>query len=213
MLLPITVSDRVVYAISETRDAEMKNVITYVAPWLIFFFCGCSPSTGVSASDTMLDELAAAEAVIDAFYSWDSDRLETTLSNARVLAPQQVDRALYYQAWAQAGHYMVQTRRSCEHTDEAVVACAITVTDDIGGALGYIATDTFHMNVNKGRVIGIDSTSDDPPVLEEVFAWLAQTRPEVLAGPCKDLFAGGTTPAECVQAVVQGARDFVARAN
>lgn len=152
-------------------------------------------------------ELAAAENLIDAFYSWEAPALATALQGAPADAP----RALYYQAWAEAGNYRIQTRRPCARDPEGRIECAITVTDDIGKTLGYVATDTFQLTVQSGRVVRVQFTSDDPPVFDALFQWMGEDRPDVFAGPCKDLFAGGTTPADCVRAVVRGARDFVDR--
>lgn len=157
-----------------------------------------------AGADSGIRDLLAAESFIDAFYTWDAEALADLVQSAPADAPQ----ALYYQAWAEAGHYSIQTRRPCAPAESGTVTCAITVTDDIGTALGYMATDTFHFTVSAGEIVGIEFTSDDPPVLEAVITWMAEDRPEVLDGPCKDMFAGGTTPAACVRAVVQGARDY-----
>ncbi len=163
-----------------------------------------SRETLVTAQDNDPGVLAG-EAFIDAFYGWDAQQLAAAMN-----APEDEARVLYYQAWAQAGNYQIQTRRRCARSGDGRVACAITVTDDIGAALGYVATDTFLLATVGERIVGVEFVSDDPPVLEEVFAWIGANRPEVLAGPCKDLFTGGTTPAACVRAVVQAAEDFAA---
>ena len=186
----------------------MKRQLLLVTAALILPLIGCDQAESKPSPSGAL-ELAAAEDVIDAFYSWNPVELKTALSVASQIAPDQVDRALYYQAWAKAGNYVIQTRRSCESMQDSVIGCAITVTDDIGGALGYVATDTFLLTVMDHQIVGIDSTADDPPVLQEVFDWIARTRPDVMSGPCRDLFAGGTTPAECVREVVQAAQDYM----
>lgn len=160
--------------------------------------CGQPPSGG-SATDV-------AEAFIDAFYSWDQARL-----SALVAAGPDADAVLYYQGWAEAAHYQVKTRRPCRAAEEGRIVCAITVTDDFGTALGYTATDTFTLTVAEGVVSAVGFEGDDPPVFEAVFEWLAETRPEVFNGPCRDLFASGTTPGDCARAIAQGARDYVAR--
>ncbi len=147
--------------------------------------------------------LEVAEAFIDAFYSWNAAALTQLMDAGEAGA-----RALYYQAWAEAGHYVVENRQRCRNLDDGRVECAITVHDDIGQTLGYVATDVFRLSIEGDRVVGVDFDSDDPPIFDELFAWIAKDRPEVLAGPCRDLFAGGDTPAACVRAVVQAARDF-----
>lgn len=167
---------------------------------LVATLTACSSSNQIKPAD-----LAVAERFIDAFYSWSPNELSATLAKA----PADTSRTLYYQAWAEAGGYQVQTRRPCVASATGTVDCAITVTDNIGGALGYTATDTFHLVFADHNLVGVSFTSDDPPILQELFGWLEANRPSVMNGPCKDLFAGGTTPGACVRAVVQGAKDFV----
>ncbi|MGE3460280.1 MAG: hypothetical protein AB7I04_00145 [Pseudomonadales bacterium] len=150
--------------------------------------------------------LATADAFVDAFYSWDRARLA-----ALVLPGTDADAVLYYQAWAEAAHYQVEHRLPCRELPEGTVVCAITVTDDFGLALGYTATDTFTLTVVDDRVATVTFEGDDPPIFQAVFRWLAETRPEVFDGPCRDLFAGGQTPGDCARAVAQGARDYAAR--
>lgn len=149
------------------------------------------------------DDLASGEAFIDAFYSFDSQRLSGV-----VAAAEDGHRALYYQAWAKAANYVIKTRRPCVAQD-GTVSCAITVTDDFGRTLGYTATDTFTLTMARGRIVGVAFEADDPPIFDELFQWIGERQPEVLTGPCKDAFAGGTTPGECARAVVAAAREFV----
>lgn len=166
---------------------------------LVPLLCGC----GQSAPD---ERVRTAEAFVDAFYSWDAQRLGGLLTPG-----EDADAVLYYQRWAEAAHYQVQHRQPCRVADDDLIRCAITVVDDFGTALGYTATDTFTLTVADGAVTSVSFAGDDPPVFQALFDWLAETRPEVLSGPCRDLFAGGTTPGDCARAVAQGARDFVAR--
>lgn len=163
-------------------------------------------ATSEGADQIVSADLIAAETFIDAFYSWDEQALATSVSQASKDAPQ----VLYYQAWAEAGNYAIQTRRPCARAVDGRIECPITVTDDLGGALGYVATDTFHLDIQAGQIVGVEFTADDPPVFQAVFDWMSEDRPAVFTGPCKDMFTGGPTPAECVRAVVQGAQDYMA---
>ncbi len=147
-----------------------------------------------------------AEAFVDAFYSWDAQALADLVE-----AGEDADRVLYYQAWAEAAHYRIRNRRPCQARDDGFIECAITVTDDFGQTLGYIATDTFRLQAGPERILAVTFEVDDPPVFEQVFAWMMATRPEVFAGPCRDMFAGGETPAACARAVAESARDFAAQ--
>ena len=149
------------------------------------------------------DDLTSGEAFIDAFYSFDPQSLDRL-----VAAAEDGHRALYYQAWAKAANYEIKTRRQCVAQGRAV-RCAITVTDDFGRTLGYTATDTFTLTMERGRIVGVAFEADDPPIFDKLFKWIGERQPEVLIGPCKDAFAGGTTPGECARAVVAAAREFV----
>jgi hypothetical protein len=117
-------------------------------------------------------------------------------------------RMLYYQGWAQAANYQIKHRRPCA-SEDAKAVCRITVTDDFGGTLGYIATDTFTLTLDDAAIVAVQSEGDDPPIFMELFAWIGEHRPEVMAGPCQDMFAGGSTPAACARAVVDSARVFI----
>lgn len=158
------------------------------------------------------DDVALAEQFLDAFYRWDAQAL------TKLMRPsEQAANALYYQAWAEAAHYQIVTRRPCAH-EGSVIECRVTVTDDFGQAMGYQATDTFRLHVAHGLIDGVTFAGDDPPIFEEVFAWLSQERPHLFAGPpdagaCHLMFAGGTTPAACARAIAIGARDFMRLRN
>ena len=176
----------------------VKNVLKTILTGTLLTLTGCA-----STEQPHLN-LVLAERFIDAFYSWSPNALSTALAKA----PADANRTLYYQAWAEAGDYQIQTRRACIALSPTEAECAITVTDDIGAALGYVATDTFKLRFADNNLVGVQFTSDDPPVLQELFTWLENERPQIFTGPCKDLFAGGTTPAACIRAVVQGAKDY-----
>ena len=151
------------------------------------------------------DNLQIAESFLDAFYTFDQSKL------ARFLAPNaDADRVLYYQAWAQAANYKVKQRTPCALNVSKAIVCAVTVTDDFGQTMGYVATDTFTMTIQENKVSAISFEGDDPPIFQQLFAWIAENRPEILEGPCKDLFAGGKTPGDCARAVVVAAKEFVA---
>jgi hypothetical protein len=148
--------------------------------------------------------LKQAERFIDAFYSWDAERLSQTMN-----APDDAARVLYYQGWAQAGNYTSELRRPCEISDPDSVVCAVTVTDDFGRAMGYTATDTFILKFSGSEIVGVTFAGDDPPIFAELQAWIGEFHPEIYAGPCKDLFAGGTTPGDCARAVAGAAVEFM----
>ena len=167
---------------------------------LSVFVMGCS-SNGDDQPDASID---VADKFLDAFYQFDQASLTEHLEPGS-----DADRVLYYQAWAEAAHYKVKHRSACTRNEDGAIVCAITVTDDFGKTMGYEATDTFTMKVQIDKIVAVSFKGDDPPIFEELFAWIAANQPEVLEGPCKDLFNGGTTPAACSRAVVEAARTFI----
>ena len=164
-------------------------------------------SLSVSAEDNVHpdnhDNNNIAEEFISAFYSWDATKLKNLMTeDADTVA------ILYYQGWAEAANYKVKTRRPCEAEANEIV-CAITVTDDFGSAMGYEATDTFRMTLAENKISAVTFSGDDPPIFEELFQWITQKHPDILAGPCLDMFAGGETAADCARAVAKAARAFM----
>lgn len=166
--------------------------------------CHVSPRPAVApASET---DLAAAEAIVDAFYSFDSAKLTAALANA----PESVPVIAFYQGWAEGGHYRVLERAPCRAETATEVSCSITVKDDLIGALGLPmnVTDTFHITFSNGKAVRVRTSSNDPALFEEALQWVKRERPAVLDGPCRGFFAGGPTPGDCVRAVVAGFREF-----
>ena len=155
-------------------------------------------NTFVSASD-----LLVAERFVDSFYSYDQNRLAEMMD-----AGEEGERVLYYQAWADAANYEIQKRRPCTSKETALV-CQITVIDDFGETLGYMATDTFSLVVENQKVTGVQFEGDDPPIFMKLFEWISINRAEIMSGPCLNMFAGGHAPKDCARAVVSAARDFV----
>ena len=153
--------------------------------------------------------VAAAEAFVDAFYSFDAERLKATLS----AAPESVPRIAYYQGWAEGGNYVIVQRMPCRVESPERVTCSITVKDDLIQALGtgFDVTDTFHLGFSGGRIVSVRTTSNDPPEFDRAMEWVQSERSELIDEPCRDFFEGGPTPQACVRAMVQGFREFAAR--
>ena len=174
------------------------------------FLGGCATHRS-ERSFSLPGPLSAAGAVIDAFYSFDRERLRLAMAGAEASMPQ----ILYYQGWAEGGNYVVLERTPCRRLSATEVACDIKVRDDLIQALGtgYDVTDTFHFTFVDDRLTAVRTSSNDPPEFEQALGWLRETRPELLTGPCRGFFAGGPTPQACVRAVVSGFRDFARRAN
>lgn len=153
--------------------------------------------------------LATAEAFIDAFYSFDLPRLRAAMADA----PNSMGDTLYYQQWAEAGHYRVLSRKPCRLQKPDEVVCPVTVKDDLAPALGiaFHVTDDFHFAFQGGRIVKVWNSSDDPPEFHEAMEWLRRERPAIFTGPCRGIWEGGPTPKDCVRAVVNGFDEFTKR--
>jgi RimJ/RimL family protein N-acetyltransferase len=150
----------------------------------------------------------AAEVFIDAFYSFDSTELHSALSSAEESIPSIV----YYQGWAEGGNYEVVNRMPCKVEGVKRVSCAITVKDDLMGALGidFDVTDTFHLSLFEEKIISVRTSSNDLQVFRDAEEWVKRERSELIRDPCRGYFDGGPTPGKCVQAMVQGYAEFSA---
>lgn len=168
--------------------------------------------SGCSANDASLaaveENRQTAEALIDAFYSFDVDQLAPLLVDAQRSAP-----ALrFYQGWAEGGNYRVVERQSCVAESARVVICAITVDDDPVLALNidFKVTDTFKMTFDGTTLVAVDNSSNDQPIYYEAYNWVVENRPEVMSGPCQGFFVDGPTPGDCARAMTAGYRAFAA---
>src|SRR5688500_13227518 len=97
----------------------MRHVILFLAGALVLNGCGSVLRTRTDDAS----RLTAAEAFVDAFYSFDPERLTETLS----AAPESVPRIAYYQGWAEGGNYTVVQRMPCRAESPELVTCSITV--------------------------------------------------------------------------------------
>jgi len=171
----------------------------------------CSPRADDQDRTSRDANLRAAEAFVDAFYSFDRDRLRAVLSSAEGSQPQ----ILFYQGWAQGGNYKILNRMPSTVDDASKVRCSITVNDDLINALGFDfnVTDTFHIILSEGKIVSVETSSDDPPEYAQAEDWVNRNRPEVVKEPCRGYFEGGPTPGDCVRGMVQGFAEFAASAD
>ncbi len=179
---------------------------------VLFLLGACTdvsePQATFITSDSMTPNLTKAEAFIDAFYSFDPDRLSPMLA----AAPESVQSIMYYQGWAEGGNYKVLQRGACAVDENKLISCPITVQDDPVLALntGFNVTDTFTLTFANGEIVKVETSSNDQPIYYEARAWVEREMPEVMSGPCKDRGAGGTTPGDCARAMTEGYRRFAA---
>jgi hypothetical protein len=156
--------------------------------------------------------LETAEKFVDAFYAFEPAQLSALLGLG-----QDADNALYYQAWAQAAHYVVkdQVPRIVvgdgldSEGDAGSAICAITVNGNFGTTLGYAATDTATLKVQDNKVSAVSFEGDDPLIFSVVYLWMTMLRSDVFEGPCENMFDVGNTSADCARAVAGAAKEFM----
>jgi len=175
---------------------------------LLLASCAAQPASAATRPDR---RLATAAAFIDAFYSFDIGRLRKAMADARG----SMGDTLYYQQWAEAGHYVVLDRKPCRLDKPSEVLCPVTVRDDLAPALGtsFHVTDDFHFAFRGTRIVKVWNSSDDPPEFHQAMQWLRRERPGIFTGPCRGMWEGGPTPKDCVRAVVKGFGEFTAKAR
>jgi len=180
-----------------------KHIRATVSGLFVLAFASGSPLRAQTAEES---NLSKAEAFVDAFYSFDADQLRPLLVDAPDSAPSIV----FYQGWAEGGNYAVLDRMPCVSQNQRAIACSITVKDDLIGALGidFNVTDTFHLTFADGKIVSIETSSDDPQAYLDAERWVQDNRPEVMEGACQGYFDGGPTPQRCVQAMVKGYAEF-----
>ena len=170
--------------------------------------CSESAPPEVAAEAAADPDLVIAESFIDAFYSFEPDRLAPIMAAAPETAP----RLLYYQGSAKGGNYEVLLRTPCARDEEWIVSCPVKVKDDRVQALGtgFDVTDTFHLTFDDGVLVKVTTSSNDQDIYREAAVWVRENMPEVMEGPCKDRGTMEGTPVECSRAMTAGYKAFVA---
>lgn len=150
----------------------------------------------------------AAEAVVDAFYSFDPNKLRPLLAAAEGSVP----KLMFYQGWAEGANYRIIDRKPCALSAAGNIDCAITVEDDPVLALNtdINVTDTFSITFSGSEIVAVDTSSNDQQIYYDAFNWVVDEMPEVMSGPCQGFFNGGPTPFDCARAMTEGYRRFAA---
>lgn len=166
---------------------------------------GCNGRPTVAGGEINEQQLATAEAFIDAFYSFDPRRLSALLDHA----PKSKPDILYYQGWAEGGNYKVLNRK-CAPAGADSIACPVTVDDDLINALGitWDVTDTFALTFSGQNIISVETSSNDPAEFYEAETWIKNNKPELLEEPCQVPTDNDSTPGACVKATVEGFKQF-----
>jgi len=151
--------------------------------------------------------LATAEEMIDAFYSFDASKLQPFLLEAG----ESEQGILGYQGWAEGGNYIIVSRSPCVAESEVEISCAITVQDDPVLALetDFNVTDTFHITFSETVITNVDTSSNDQPIYYEAREWVEENMPEIIEGPCKRTEGIRDSPGVCARAMTEGYRQFM----
>lgn len=160
----------------------------------------CSDDAQITEQD-----LEEAERFIDAFYSFNPERIRETLQ----FAEPSMASILYYQGWAEGGNYSIVKRHGCEARGSEIV-CPVTVKDDLMTALkiDFDVTDSFHLTVEGGQIRSVYTSSNDLDVFRDAEAWVWKERPDLVNTPCAGYWEDGETPGDCVRAMVSGYREY-----
>jgi len=152
--------------------------------------------------------LQVSEKLIDAFYSFHKATLEAALLTAQSSIPSVV----FYQGWAEGGHYKIIKRLPCVAKKLNVVSCSITVQDDLMLALGidFNVTDTFEISFSEAKIVLVKTSSNDLDVFWTAREWANKNHAELIDKPCQGIWNGGPTPGDCVRAMVAGYALFAA---
>src|SRR5687768_10604644 len=95
-------------------------------------FISCKNTTQPEAPASQLSNIDVANKFVDAFYSFNTDSLATILSQAKESTQADI---LYYQKWAECGHYEVLKRDAYSEKNDSLVIFPVTVKDDLMAAL------------------------------------------------------------------------------
>lgn len=168
----------------------------------------CADSRPPDQTPLHAQNLQSAEALIDAFYSFDPDKLRPLLAAAEDSGP----KLMFYQGWAEGANYRIVDRKPCAARTAGTIDCAITVEDDPVLALntGFHVTDTFSIQFKGSEIVAVDTSSNDQQIYYDALNWVIEKMPEVMSGPCQGFFDGGPTPSDCARAMTEGYRKFAA---
>jgi hypothetical protein len=169
---------------------------------LLLLSASCKNDSHNNATNIHHSNTVVANKFIDAFYSFNSETLESILSDAKATQPN----ILFYQRWAECGNYEIITRHNFVGKNDSLVICPVTVKDDLmaGLNINFHVTDTFHLTITKGRIRSVKTSSNDPDVYYKAKGWVKENRPELIS-TCEGIGA----PCECIRGMIKGFKEFV----
>jgi len=154
-----------------------------------------------------MSNLEIANEFIEAFYSFDKNRLAEVLKHAPAAQPN----ILYYQKWAECGNYEILNKNEFVQESEHVIVCPITVQDDLMPALqlDFKVTDVFRLTIIDKEIRSVENSSDDPDIYYDAKKWVHENHPELVDEQCEGIWNGGPTPCECIKGVIKGFKLFI----
>ncbi len=175
-------------------------------PYLTLFILASCQNTTPKNINSNVD---IANAFVDAFYSFDKDSLLALLSSAEAAKPE----ILYYQKWAECGHYEVLQRGIYFEKNDTTVIFPVTVKDDLMAALqiDFNVTDTFRIILRDGKIRSVQTSSNDPDEYYVAKEWVKANRPGYIEKACEGIWEGGPTPCECIQGMIKGFYEYIAQ--
>jgi len=184
----------------------MKLKLITLTVILILSGCQSGPQSEIPNSPNSNVDLA--NKFVDAFYSFNEDRLKSILNKAIDSQPS----ILYYQKWAECANYEIFARNEFIVKNDSLISCPITVKDDLMGALNidFNVTDSFHISILNDQIVSVQTTSNDLDVYYEAKDWVKTNQPELIEVPCIGIWEGGPTPCDCVKGMVKGFSLFTA---
>ena len=183
----------------------MKKIQQAIYGFLLLS-ASCNNASPPEGSGTHESNIVVANKFIDAFYSFNTDSLESILSNANASQT----KILFYQKWAECGNYEVITRHACIGKNDSLIICPVTVKDDLmaGLNINFNVTDTFHLTITRGRIRSVKTSSNDPDVYYKAKEWVKENRPDLISA-CEGIGAGTPAPCECIVGMIKGFKEFV----
>jgi hypothetical protein len=173
----------------------------------LVLFISCKNTPQPEAPVNQISNLDIANKFVNAFYSFNGDSLAAILSLANESGPE----ILYYQKWAECGHYEVLKRDAYYEKNDSLVIFPVTVKDDLMAALqiDFNVTDTFRISIKNGSIRSIQTSSNDPDTYFEAKEWVKKNRPDLIEKACDGMGTNESTPCECIQGMLKGFGEFI----
>jgi|SRR5688572_1530049 len=188
----------------------MKIHQTILLSLFLFLFISCKNTTQPETPVNQISNVDIANKFVDAFYSFNRDSLASILSHAKESSRADI---LYYQKWAECGHYEVLKRDAYSEKNDSLIIFPVTVKDDLMAALhiDFNVTDTFRISIKNGHIRSIQTSSNDPDTFFEAKEWVKKNRPDLIEKACDRIGTGGPTPCECIQGMLKGFGEFISK--